>query len=95
MTDFRRVSLTGSLFVTTSGVIGLCVSQFSHPPTDRQTGKKVTTVLQKEMFAWWPLFLRNDKYSSIELVSQVQEQEDRVRVFCLLILLFFFEAINC
>ena len=72
-----------------------CVSQFSHPPTDRQTGKKVTTVLQKEMFAWWPQFLRNDKYSAIELVSQVQEQEDRVRVFCLLILLFFFEAINC
>lgn len=79
MTDFRRVSLTGSLSQR-QGSLG-CVSQFFHPPTDCQTGKKVTTVLGKEVFAWWPLVPRSDKYSSVELASQVQEQGDRVRVF--------------
>lgn len=78
MTDFRRVSLTGSLSQH-QGSWAVCLSILSSP-TDGQTGKKVATVLQKEMFAWWPLFLRNDKYSSVELVSRVQEQEDRVRV---------------
>ena len=86
----------GSLFVKMSVIIRLCVSQFFHlPPTDKvKQERKGLQFSKRKCSTWFPVFLGSDKYHSLGLVTQVQEQDGRVRVFCLFNFLFFLQAIS-